>query len=98
MTKLDSFESAFKSADKPVYAYARVEFERVLVVTDLSDVEAAALLDQVRTFLAVLGEDPQWRHLGGADFASVGTLLEQIEAPRDDPRRANGPGAQLPAR
>ncbi len=41
MTKLDTFESAFRSADKPIYAYERLEFERVLVVTDLSDADAA---------------------------------------------------------
>ncbi len=84
MTKLNTFESAFKSADKPVYAYARVEFERVLVVTDLSDAEAAPLLDLVRSFLSVLAEDLEWLHLGGADFASVGTLLEQIERAAPD--------------
>jgi nucleotide-binding universal stress UspA family protein len=33
----------------------------------------------VRTFLSVLGGDLQWRHLGGADFRSVGSLLEQVE-------------------
>ncbi|MCH8913593.1 MAG: universal stress protein [Planctomycetes bacterium] len=84
MTKLDTFESVFKSADKPVYVYGRVEFERVLVVTDLSDMEAAPLLDQVRSFLSVLGEDPEWVHLCGADFASVGSLLEQIERAAPD--------------
>ncbi len=84
MTKLDTFESIFKSADKPVYVYARVEFERVLVLTDLSDAEAAPLLDQVRTFLSVLGEDLEWLHLGGGDFASVGSLLEQIERAAPD--------------
>jgi hypothetical protein len=79
MTKLDVFESVFRSADKPVYAYGRVEIARVLIVTDLSGAEGAPLVDQVRTFLSVLGGDLQWRHLGGADFRSVGSLLEQVE-------------------
>ncbi len=79
MTKLDVFESVFRSADKPVYAYERVEIARVLIVTDLSDAEGAPLVDQVRTFLSVLGGDLEWRHLGGADFGSVGSLLEQVE-------------------
>ncbi len=78
MTKLDTFESAFESADKPVFAYRRLELRRVLVVTDLSDAEAAPLVDQVRAFLSVLGEEPEWRHLGGTNFASVGSLLEQV--------------------
>ena len=84
MTKLDTFESVFKSADKPVYAYRRVEIARALVVTDLGDAEAAPLLDQVRRFLSVVGEDSEWLHLGGSGFASVGGLLEQVEARAPD--------------
>ena len=84
MTKLDTFESVFKSADKPVYMYTRIEFRRVLVVTDLSDAEATPLLGQVRSFLSVLGEGLEWIHVGGADFASVGTLLERIESAASD--------------
>ena len=84
MTKLDTFESVFKSADKPVYVHSRVEIGRVLVVTDLRDTEAAPLLDQVRGFLSVLGEELEWLHLGGPDFASVGALLEGIEAAAPD--------------
>ncbi len=79
MTKLDTFASVFKSADKPVYAYGRVEIARVLVVTDLSDAEAAPLVDQVRSFLSVLGEGLEWHHLGSTSFGSVGSLLEQVE-------------------
>ena len=56
MTKLDTFESAFRSADKPVYEFGGVELARVLVVTDTSDAESTALIDEVRTFLSVLGE------------------------------------------
>ncbi len=84
MTKLNTFESVFKSADKPVYLHGRVEFERVLVVTDRSDADAAPLLDSMRSFLSVLGEGLEWLHLGDADFASVGSLLEQIERAAPD--------------
>ncbi len=84
MTKIDTFESVFKSADKPVYAHRRVEIARVLVVTDLTDAEANPLVSQVRTFLSVLGENPDWRHLGGGDFATVGRLLEQVESAAPD--------------
>ncbi len=84
MTKLDIFESVFRSADKPVYVYERVEIARVLLVTDLTDAEGAPLLDQVRTFLSVLGEEPEWRHLVGTNFGSVGSLLEQVEGAAPD--------------
>ena len=83
MTKLDTFESAFKSADKPVYSRGSVEFGRVLLVTDSSDEEAAPLLGQVRTFLTALGS-PEWLHLPGSAFSSVGGLLERVEAASPD--------------
>lgn len=84
MTKLDSFESIFKSADKPVYHYEPVEFARVLIVTDLSDAEAAPFIARVRTFLSVLGDTVAWHHLGGEDFATVGRLLEQTASAAPD--------------
>ncbi len=84
MARLNVFESIFRSADKPVYAYGRVEIARVLVVTDLSDAEGAPLVEQVCSFLSVLGEDLEWRHLGGANFGSVGRLLEQVEGAAPD--------------
>ena len=84
MTKLDIFDSTFKSADKPVYSYDRVAIGRALVVTDLSDSEAAPLLSRVRSFLSVLGQDLEWLHLGGPDFASVGGLLERVEGAAPD--------------
>ena len=84
MTKLDTFESAFKSADKPVYVYRHIEFARVLIVTDMSDAEAAPLRAQVRSFLSVLGEEVEWLHLAGGDFADVGGLLERIDGTRPD--------------
>ena len=84
MTKLDTFESLFRSADKPVYAHRRIKFARVLVVTDLSDDEAAPLLDQILRFLSVLGDDLEWLHLPGSDFGSVGRLLEQVESSAPD--------------
>ncbi len=84
MTNLNTFESVFKSADKPVHDYRRVEISRVLVVTDLSDVEAAALLSQVRTFLSALGENVEWLHLAGGEFSSVDRLLERVESAAPD--------------
>ena len=87
MTKLDVFESVFRSADKPVYSYERIEFAHVLVVSDLSDSDAAPLIEQVQRFLSVLvsaGDPPEWRHLGGSDFDSVGRLLEKVEHARPD--------------
>lgn len=84
MTRLDTFESVFKSADKAIYTHRRIKIARVLVVTDSSDAEAAPLLEEVRAFLSVLGEGLEWLHLGGPGFANVGTLLEAVEVAAPD--------------
>jgi nucleotide-binding universal stress UspA family protein len=84
MAKLDSFESAFRSADKPVYKYSRIAIERVLAVTDLADPEAAGFNHAVREFLSVLGDSLDWRQLGAEDFQSVGELLDQVEEQAPD--------------
>ncbi len=85
MTKLDQFESAFKSADKAVYSYARPAFDRVLVVTDLNQADGADILRRVRSFLtAVDRAGTRWETLSGAAFGSVQALLEKIEEQKPD--------------
>jgi hypothetical protein len=84
MTMLNTFESVFKSADKPAYEFSRVEVTRVAVVTDQSDAEAEPLLAQLRRFLSVLPNDTIWRHIGGSSYSNVGELLERVEAEAPD--------------
>ena len=85
MTKLDTFESVFKAADKPVFAYERPAFGKVLLVTDLDQAGADALLLQVRGFLAAVdGPQTAWSAAAGEAFADVHQLLELVEAARPD--------------
>ena len=56
MTNLDQFESVFKSADKAVYTYDRPTFDRVLLVTDLNEADAAGIANRVRSFLTAIDE------------------------------------------
>ena len=85
MTKLDQFESVFKSADKAVYGYDRPAFGSVLLVTDLDAPDADAILGRVRSFLSTLDEaDTRWETLCGDDFSTIQALLETIEARRPD--------------
>jgi hypothetical protein len=84
MTNLNTFESVFKSADKPAYTFGQIEVSRVVVVTDLSDAEATPMLARLRTFLSVLGDNLVWRHLGGTEYANVGDLLERVEQEAPD--------------
>jgi len=85
MTNLDQFESVFKSADKAVYTYDRPTFDRVLLVTDLNEADAAGIANRVRSFLTEIDEaDTRWDTLCGDDFGSVQALLENIEKHKPD--------------
>ena len=76
MTKVDQFESAFRAADKPVFEFLQPVVERALVVTDLRGADATAFRDQVRDFLAVLGNGVQWDLDDGDSFKTIEALLE----------------------
>ena len=85
MTKLDQFESVFKSADKAVYTHDRPTFDRVLLVTDLNEADAADIASRVRSFLTAVDDaGTQWNTLSGDDFSSVRSLLEVIEERKPD--------------
>lgn len=85
MTKLDQFESVFKSADKAVYSYDRPRFEQMLLVTDLDEAATADIAARVRAFLAAVDEaGTRWETLSGADISSVRELLESIEERKPD--------------
>ena len=55
MTRIDQFESVFKSAAKTVFSYEEINLTSGLVVTDLDESAASAFGDRVRGFLAALG-------------------------------------------
>ncbi len=85
MTKLDQFESVFKSADKAVYTYHRPTLDRVLLVTDLDEADSADIMRRVRSFLtAIDDEGTRWDALFGDAFGSVQALLEGIEERKPD--------------
>ena len=64
MSRLDQFESVFKSAARESYEYERVDASRILLVSDLGADATKDLLAQIRAFLAVL-EGATWEHLCG---------------------------------
>jgi hypothetical protein len=84
MTRVDQFESAFRAADKPVFEFLQPVVERVLVVTDLRGVSATAFRDQVRDFLAVLGNGVQWDLDDGDSFDTIEVLLERVNERKPD--------------
>jgi len=85
MTKLDQFESVFRSADKAVFTYDRPTFDRVLLVTDLNEADTADITSRVRSFLTAIDQaGTRWDTLSGDAFGSVRALLESIADRKPD--------------
>ncbi len=85
MTRLDTFESVFKAADKPVFTYESIKVDRILLVTDMAADDAAALVPQLREFLAAVDDGrAEWTVLGAADFDNVKSLLDRVEDSHPD--------------
>lgn len=85
MTKIDQYESAFRSADKAVYTYQRIEPAQILVVSDFDGEAANRFFESVRSFLSVLDDvRPTFSHLDGDAFETVGELLEAVELRQPD--------------
>jgi len=86
MSKLDQFESAFKSASKARYRYSTLEFERILVVTDLDEEAGRRFADDVKAFLSVLDirHETHWTHHCARPEEDVVALLEAVETERPD--------------
>ena len=84
MTKVDQFESVFRSAAKTPFEYEEIEVGSVLVVSDAEAGAASDFGDRVRSFLSVLdrGENVRWQTAHGGQFASVPELLELVERER----------------
>ena len=82
MTRIDQFESAFKSAAKTRFAYETVAMDKVLLVTDLSDYEGQLYCDRARSFLSVLGEKAIWATANGDEARGVAGLFEVVERER----------------
>lgn len=88
MTKIDQFESVFRSADKPVFHHEPVSVRSVLVVTDKDAPGAKDFTAQARQFLRVLddgGEGTvQWRDCAGDAFADTEKLLALVDEAAPD--------------
>ena len=85
MTKIDQFESVFKSATKVRYHYTPTEFQKILVVSDLEDDYQITLFgDRVQRFLRALEHtDLRWHDVKKDECKSIGDLLDVVE--REEP-------------
>ena len=85
MTRIDQFESVFKSADKPVFRYEPFAVGSALAVTDLDGDGAESFRSLVRKYLGASGEEglPSLQVVRGDEFGSIEDCLKIID--RDKP-------------
>lgn len=81
MTKLDAFESVFKSASKPRFEAESIVLKKVLVVTDLDASEVDTFVYAAKGFLAGM---PDLEYTVSGLEKSVEVLLGLVEAEKPD--------------
>ncbi len=82
MSKVDQFESVFRSALKESYEYRPIEYTSILVVTDLQPDEAKGFTASIQDYCAALHIDGgvSWETLAEGDLSSTQDLLQHVEA------------------
>jgi len=86
MSKVDQFESAFRSAAKQVFTYQPIVLERALIVTDRYSTDQA-FSSQVKTLVESSQPDKtalDWGIVSPDDYDSIGKLLAIVEARKPD--------------
>jgi hypothetical protein len=84
MTKIDQFESVFRSATKTLFEYELIEINKVLVITDLIPDDSQGYAERVQKFLGNLGADVNWISRSGSDYVTVEELLERVQEVEPD--------------
>ena len=81
MTRVDQFESVFRSAARTVFEPKSIEIESVLVVCDRDESAAEEFAARSRSFLDVLDkrENLRWTTVQGGEFRTVPDLLDRVE-------------------
>ena len=84
MTRVDQFESVFRSATRTIFQPVQVEIDSVLVVSDADGSAAEEFTARSHSFLAVLDEreNLRWVTVPGSEFRTVPDLLDRVETER----------------
>ncbi len=84
MTRVDQFESVFRSAARTVFQPKAVEIDSVLVVCDGEGSAAEEFAARSRSFLGILDqrENLRWVTVQGSEFRTVPELLDRVETER----------------
>lgn len=86
MTRIDQFESVFKSADKPVFRYEPFSVGSPMVLTDLDDEAAESFAVLAGKYAGAGGsrEISAQRVIKGADFSTIEECLDLIAVGKPD--------------
>ena len=103
MSKIDEFESLFKSASKPVFHVEPVRIKNVVIVVDIEKDVAGEFVERVENFLKVLNSVDltiETTIVDGDDFQSVQQLLDIVKGKSADLictyRNLHGSAADFP--
>ena len=81
MTRIDQFESVFRSADKPVFQYDPFVVDSVMVLSDLEGEAAEAFSALAGKYLGVSDGEagPSIQLASAGDFSSIEQCLRLID-------------------
>ncbi len=84
MTRVDQFESVFRSAARTVFEPEAVEIDSVLIVSDGDGSASEEFAARSHSFLDILDqhENLRWVTVSGRDFSTVPDLLDRVETER----------------
>ena len=103
MSQIDEFESAFKSADKPVFKFEPTTINKALLILDADETTASVFIDRANSYLDGIEATPDSNSVEmvtSDQFSSVGGLLEQVK--KHDPdlictyRNLRAPATEYP--
>ena len=83
MSHVDQFESAFRSAIRPVYQPHAIDLNCVLTISDLPREAAAGFVDRGKRYLASIfpqRNQIRWEELGRDSYDSTATLLARVQS------------------
>ncbi|MDM8517823.1 hypothetical protein QUF76_16630 [Desulfobacterales bacterium HSG16] len=86
MIKVDQFESVFRSSVREIFVYEKIEYKTILIVSDLSGIPLAALLENIQKFMTVIGKDSSvtFETVSGPEFDTTEDLLNLAEKKQPD--------------
>lgn len=78
--ELDQMASMFRSAWKQGYQYSPPQLKKIVLITDKDRNKSAQILDNVKSYLSVLNDDPpEWEVVCKDDYHSVTALIERCQ-------------------